>query len=66
MIGILKRLREKLRREAAARESRKMRDKLMDMICAMNEEQFTWFVQQACEQIPALRKKYEEGTSVCE
>lgn len=66
MIGMLKRLREKKRREAAVRESRKMRDKLMDMICAMNEEQFTWFVQQACEQIPELRKKYEESISVCE
>ena len=66
MIGILKRLREKMRREAAVRESRKMRDKLMDTICAMNEEQFTWFVQQACEQIPELRKNHEKGVSACE
>lgn len=66
MIGILKRLREKKRREAAARESRKMRVQLVDMICSMNKEQFAWFVQQACEQIPELRKNHENGISVCE
>lgn len=56
MIGIFKRLIEKNRREAAERESRKMRVQLVDMICSMNEEQFTWFIEKAREQIPELRE----------
>lgn len=60
-----KRLREKKRREAAERESRKMRVQLVDMICSMNEEQFTWFIEQAREQLPELRETCDKIGEMC-
>ena len=65
MIGILKRLREKKRREAAERESRKMRVQLVDMICSMNEQQFAWFIEQAREQLPELRETCDKIGEMC-
>lgn len=65
MIGILKRLREKKRREAAERESRKMRVQLVGMICSMNDEQFTWFIEQAREQLPKLRESCDKIGEMC-
>lgn len=65
MIRILKRLREKKHREAAERESRKMRVQLVDMICSMNDEQFAWFIEQAREQLPELRETCDEIGEMC-
>lgn len=65
MIGIFKRLKEKKRREAAERESRKMRVQLVDMICSMNEQQFTWFIEQARERLPELRETCDEIGEMC-
>ena len=65
MIGMLKRLREKKRREAAERESRKMRVQLVDMICSMNEQQFAWFIEQAREQLPELRETCDKIGEMC-
>ena len=61
MIGILKRLKEEKRREAAERESRKMRGELIDMICVMNEQQFAWFCEKVMEVLTLdEREEYEE------
>lgn len=60
-----KRLREKKRREAAERESRKMRVQLVDMICSMNEQQFAWFIEQAREQLPELRETCDKIGEMC-
>lgn len=60
-----KRLREKKRREAAERESRKMRVQLVDMICSMNEEQFTRFIEQARERLPELRETCDKINEMC-
>ena len=65
MIGIFKRLREKKRREAAERESRKMRVQLVDMICSMNDEQFAWFIEQARERLSELRETCDKIGEMC-
>ncbi len=65
MIGIFKRLKEKKRREAAERESRKMRVQLVDMICSMNEQQFAWFIEQARERLPELRETCDKISEMC-